>query len=58
MERGLTIPDMRRMQLGQVIDFCIEYNNREKRLAKERERQEKHGTTRKATAADVKAFFG
>lgn len=58
MERGLTISDMRKMQLGQVIDFCIEYNNREKRLAKERERQEKKGTTRKATAADYKAFFG
>ena len=58
MERGLTIQDMRKMQLGQVVDFCIEYNEREKRKAKEREKAEKGQARRKATPADYKAFFG
>lgn len=53
MERGLTISDMRKMQLGQVVDFCIAYNEREKKA----EKQEK-SNKRKATQADIKAFFG
>lgn len=58
LERGLTVTDMKRMQLGEVVDFCIGFNEREKRAAKEREKQEKGQTKRKATQADIKAFFG
>ena len=46
------------MQLGQIVDFCVEYNNRQERAEKQREREEKRGTRRKATQADINAFFG
>ena len=49
---------MRSMQLGQVVDFIIEYNERERKARKEQEKAEKGQTKRKATAADVKAFCG
>ena len=39
---------MQRMTIGQVVDFCIEYNNRQKGET----------VTRKATQADIDAFFG
>lgn len=46
------------MQLGQVVDFCIEYNNRRKKAERQTEHEEKHGSRRKATKADIRAFFG
>lgn len=46
------------MTVGQVVDFTIDFNERQKRAEKESKRQEKHGTKRKATEADIKAFFG
>lgn len=58
MERGLTMTDIRRMQIGQLVDFCIEYNERERKARKEQEKQEKGQGKRKATQADIKAFFG
>lgn len=58
MERGLTMSDIRRMQIGQLVDFCIEYNEREKRAQKEQEKRDKGQSRRKATQADIKAFFG
>lgn len=58
MERGLSIQDMRRMQIGQVADFCMEYNEREEKSQRAQEKKEKGQTKRKATAADVKAYFG
>jgi len=42
------------MQLGQVVDFCIDYNNRNKRA----EKAAKRPTKRKATQADINGFFG
>ncbi len=46
--------DIRKMQLGQVVDFCIAYNERQK----EAEKAEKRGNRRKASQNDINAFFG
>ena len=50
--------DIRRMQLGQVVDFVMAYNERQKAAEKAQKRAEKYGTTRKATQNDINAFFG
>ena len=46
------------MQIGQVVDYCIVYNNRQKDAEKAQKWAEKHGTNRKATQNDINAFFG
>lgn len=50
--------DIRRMQLGQVVDFCKAYNERQKAAEKAEKRAEKKGTKRKATQNDINSFFG
>lgn len=50
--------DIRRMQLGQVVDFVIAYNDRQKKSEKAQKHAEKHGTKRKASQNDINAFFG
>lgn len=50
--------DIRRMQLGQVVDFVIAYNNRQEEAEKAQKRAEKRGNRRKATQDDIRAFFG
>lgn len=50
--------DIRKMQLGQVVDFVIDYNDRVTRSEKKRKHEEKHGKKRKATQSDINAFFG
>lgn len=50
--------DIRRMQIGQLVDFCIEYNEREKKAHKTQEKMAKGQGRRKATQADIKAFVG
>ena len=50
--------DIRRMQLGQVVDFCISYNERQKQAEKAHKWVERHGTKRKATQNDINSFFG
>lgn len=45
---------MRTMQLGQVLDFCIESINQRIRA----EKGTKDTGVRKATQADIDAFFG
>ena len=50
--------DIRRMQLGQVVDFVVAYNDRQKAAQKAQKYAEKHGTKRKATQNDINAFFG
>lgn len=48
--------DIRRMQLGQVVDFVITYNER---MEKTEEAKKKAAPVRrKATQADINAFFG
>ena len=46
--------DIRRMQVGQVVDFVVTYNDRQKQA----EKAEKRGHKRKATQGDINAFFG
>ena len=50
--------DIRRMQLGQVVDFCIAYNERQEEAERAQKHAEKHGTKRKASQNDINAFFG
>ena len=58
LERGLTMTDIRRMQLGQVVDFCIAYNERQKHAEKIAEAEERKARKRKATQNDINGFFG
>ena len=53
------------MQLGQVVDYCIAFNNRHKDETpdpnqKGRDRKKKKGPRkyRKATQEEIKAYFG
>ena len=50
IERGLSYEAMQDMTIGQVVDFCIEYNNRNT--------EKKKPKKRKATQSDIDAFFG
>lgn len=50
--------DVKKMQIGQVVDFVIDYNNRQKRAERESVREERRGRRRKATQNDINAFFG
>lgn len=54
VERGLTMSDIRKMRLGEVVDFCYAYNERQKDAEKKSEKPKK----RKATQNDINAFFG
>lgn len=49
--------DIRRMQLGQVVDFVITYNERMQRTEDSKEKQAQP-RRRQATQADINAFFG
>ena len=57
IERGLTVSDIRRMTLGQVVDFCIDYNKRQE-TAEEQAKRKPRPKKRKATQADIDSFFG
>lgn len=46
------------MQLGQVVDFVIAYNQRQERAEKQAKREEKRGKRHKATQNEINAFFG
>ena len=50
VERGLSYESIQRMTIGQVVDFCIEYNERQKGDDKPKRR--------KANQADINSFFG
>ena len=50
--------DIRRMQLGQVVDFVISYNQRQEQAEKRAKKEEKKGRKRKASQDDINAFFG
>ena len=45
---------MKSMQLGQVLDYCIENINQQNKAESKAEKPRK----RKATQADIDAFFG
>lgn len=46
------------MQLGQVVDFVIAFNNRQKKAQKQAKREEKRGKRHNATQDEINAFFG
>lgn len=46
--------DMRRMDIGQIVDYCIEFNQAHEIKDKAKEKPKR----RKATQADWDAFFG
>lgn len=52
--------DIERMQIGRLVDFVIAYNDRQKEADKAQKREEtkKRKQKRKATQADIDAFFG
>lgn len=58
LERGLTMTDIRKMQVGQLVDFCISYNERQEEAQKRAEKEEAKSRKRKATQNDINAFFG
>jgi len=58
LEKGLTMNDIRRMQLGQVVDFCVAYNERQKKAEKLAKAEEKKSRKRKANQNDINAYFG
>lgn len=55
IERGLTITDIKKMQVGQVVDFVVDYNERQKRADREAEKKDKK---RRATQNDINGFLG
>lgn len=47
------------MQVGQLVDFCVECVNRERKAYRKAEQHEEGtGRVRKATQADIDNFFG
>lgn len=46
------------MQLGQIVDFCISYNERQKEAEKQQKKAERQAVKRKANQGDINAFFG
>lgn len=50
----MTMGDIRRMTLGTVVDFVIDFNSRNKSAEEENKRPKR----RRATQADINAFFG
>lgn len=50
--------DVRRMQLGQIIDFVIAYNQRQEESEKRAKLEQKRGKKRKGTQNDINSFFG
>ena len=58
LERGLTMSDIRNMQLGQVVDFCIAYNERQKEAERQAKKAEKRAKKRRANQNDINSYFG
>lgn len=50
--------DIKNMQVGQLVDFCITYNERVKASQKAENRAETNGNKRKGTQNDINAYFG
>lgn len=56
MERGLTKKDMQRMTVGEIVDFTIAFNERQKKGKDAEERKSKVKKYRLATPAEISAF--
>lgn len=50
--------DLRTMSVGSLVDFVIDFNERQDKAKAKAEKEEKHGKKRKATQSDINAFFG
>ena len=50
--------DIKHMQIGQVVDYCIEYTNREIRAEQKEKKKEQRGKKRKASQTDWDSFLG
>ena len=51
--------DLHRMQIGQIVDFCVEYNNRQKQAKDELKKAEKKKVKKhRANQDEINAFFG
>ena len=48
--------DIRKMKLGNVVDFCISYNERHKE--EQQEEEKKNPKYRMATPEETRAYFG
>lgn len=55
IDRGLSISDLKKMELGQILDYFIEYNRVHSIKDEEEEKKPKK---RKATQADWDALLG
>lgn len=53
----MTVADMRRMEIGQVVDYCKEWNAMHK-VDEKKNGEKKKPMRRKATQADWDAFLG
>ena len=49
---------IRDMQLGQVVDFVIAYNERQERAEKQTSRKGRGEARHRATQSEINAFFG
>ena len=56
MERGLTKRDMQKMTVGEIVDFVIAFNERQKQGKDAEEKKSKVKKYRLATPAEVSAF--
>ncbi len=55
----MTVDALRRMELGQIVDYCIEWNKiHEEQEEGDSSTKSEQGTKRKATQADWDALFG
>lgn len=56
--RGLAVNDIKRMEIGEFVDFCIEWNEWNLPDDEGSKDKKEEVTKRKATQADWNAFFG
>lgn len=56
--RGLSIEDIKSMEIGAFVDYIIEWNEWNDPDEKKEKKKEQRATKRKATQADWDAFFG
>lgn len=54
IRRGLDMNAIQTMQLGQLVDYCIEYDKQ----GKDAEKKANKPTMRNATQAEIDAFLG
>ena len=56
MERGLTMQELKRMQLGDAVTFIEDYNDRQKKAEKAEEKKKNMKHYRFATPEETSAF--